>query len=137
MATVERSGVGNHEVVNQPPPLAGYDVYAADAALARPSAARAPTGRRALAELGNLAGGGRPRVGRLANEHPPELRTHDRYGERVDEVEFHPAWHALMARRSAGLQASPWAEPRPGAHVARRRLMCWSRSRPGSAARSR
>ena len=61
--------------------------------------------------------------GRLANESPPRLRTHDRFGERIDEVEFHPAWHELMRLSVAhGLHALSWTEPRAGAHVARATL---------------
>jgi putative acyl-CoA dehydrogenase len=61
---------------------------------------------------------------REANENPPKLRTHDRYGHRIDEVEFHPAWHELLgACVEAGVHALPWREPRPGAHVARGALM--------------
>jgi putative acyl-CoA dehydrogenase len=60
------------------------------------------------------------RLGFLANENPPVLRAFDRYGHRIDEVEFHPAWHALLSLAvEAGLHASPWANPRAGAHVAR------------------
>ena len=68
--------------------------------------------------------GGEPlEWGRLANEYPPVLRTHDRYGERIDEVEFHPAWHALMrlGRRARAARA-PVARAAPGAHVARAAL---------------
>ncbi|MCE0446383.1 hypothetical protein LT493_21810 [Streptomyces tricolor] len=58
--------------------------------------------------------------GELANRHEPVLRTHDRYGHRVDEVEFHPSWHHLMRTAVAeGLAGAPWADDRPGAHVAR------------------
>ena len=58
--------------------------------------------------------------GRQANENPPVLRTHDRFGHRVDEVEFHPAWHELMTVAVRhGLHAAPWRDARPGAHVAR------------------
>ncbi len=50
----------------------------------------------------------------------PELRTHDRYGHRVDDVDFHPAWHALLdVAVSAGLAGAPWSSDQPGAHVAR------------------
>src|SRR4051794_39925122 len=71
-------------------------------------------------EAGLLAAGEALEWGRLANASPPALRTHDRYGERIDEVEFHPAWHHLMeAGVGFGLHASPWREPREGAHVAR------------------
>ena len=60
------------------------------------------------------------RWGVLANEHPPVLRTHDRYGHRVDEVEYHPAYHDLMRTSVAHeLHALPWRSPGPGAHVAR------------------
>ena len=55
-----------------------------------------------------------------ANENPPELRTHDRFGHRIDEVAFHPAWHELMkVAVGEGLHALPWREPRRGAHAAR------------------
>jgi putative acyl-CoA dehydrogenase len=59
-------------------------------------------------------------LGFQANENPPRLKTHDRFGHRIDEVEFHPAWHELMRTSMAyGLHSAPWREPRPGAHVAR------------------
>ena len=106
---------------NQPPPLAGYDLYGENRplveAVAREGAAWADAELRAL---GTLLGGEPLEWGRLANEHPPKLRTHDRFGERIDEVEFHPAWHELLRLGvEHGLHASPWREPRPGAHVAR------------------
>ncbi|GAA4151543.1 acyl-CoA dehydrogenase family protein [Actinomadura keratinilytica] len=110
-----------HEVLNQVPPLVGHDV-ADDPALldglAREGAGWAAEGIR---ELGRLAGTEQAQEwGRLANEYPPVLRTHDRYGHRIDEVEFHPAWHELMrVAVSHGLHAAPWADDRPGAHVAR------------------
>jgi putative acyl-CoA dehydrogenase len=110
-----------HEVFNQPPPLSGYDVAADPAmldALRREGAGWAEDGVR---ELGALAGSAQAQEwGRQANEHPPVLRTHDRFGHRVDEVEFHPAWHSLMTVAvQHGLHAPPWRDPRPGAHVAR------------------
>ncbi|MFF4808647.1 acyl-CoA dehydrogenase family protein [Micromonospora chersina] len=110
-----------HEVVNQVPPLAGYD--AADDPALLDGLAREGAGWAAaeLHELGRL-GGAAPAIehGRLANEHPPVLRTHDRFGHRIDEVEFHPAWHELMRTAvTHGLHAAPWADDRPGAHVAR------------------
>ena len=109
-------------MTNQPPQLAGHDVFATDLALvegvAREGAGWADP---MLRELGELAG--RPEVQALgvqANTYPPVLRTHDRYGNRIDEVEFHPAWHELMTYAVGhGLHASPWREPGPGAHVAR------------------
>ena len=60
------------------------------------------------------------RLGDQANRHCPELRTHDRFGHRIDEVEFHPAWHRLMARAVAEeLHMLPWSQPKSGAHVIR------------------
>ena len=106
---------------NQPPPLAGYGLYGADAALVE--GVRREGGGHWEAQLtafGTTLGGDPLEWGRLANEHPPVLRTHDRYGNRIDEVEFHPAWHSLLRLGvEAGLHALPWREPVPGAHVAR------------------
>src|SRR5436190_6463575 len=106
---------------NQPPPLEGYDLYGENRplveAVAREGAASADA---VLRSFGTVLGGEPLELGRLANEHPPRLRTHDRFGERIDEVEFHPAWHALLGLGvENGLHSSPWREPRPGAHVAR------------------
>ncbi|WP_433310112.1 isovaleryl-CoA dehydrogenase [Micromonospora chersina] len=110
-----------HEVVNQVPPLAGYDAADDPALLDGLTREGAGWAAAELHELGRL-GGAAPAIehGRLANEHPPVLRTHDRYGHRIDEVEFHPAWHELMRTAvTHGLHAAPWADDRPGAHVAR------------------
>jgi putative acyl-CoA dehydrogenase len=123
-----------HEVTNQPPPLTGYDVADDPAmleALRREGAAWAEP---RVHELGRLAGGEHAREnGRLANEYPPKLRTHDRYGHRIDEVEFHPAWHELMATAIAhGLHAAPWQVSRSGAHVARAAgFYVWSQTDAG------
>ena len=77
-------------------------------------------------------------LGALANRFRPELDTHDRFGNRIDLVKFHPAYHALMKTAiEHGLHSSPWTDPRPGAHVARAaRTTCTRRSTPGTAARS-
>jgi putative acyl-CoA dehydrogenase len=123
-----------HEVFNQSPPLTGYDVADDSAlleALRREDAGWAEPG---LHELGRRAGSAQAQEwGRLANEHPPVLRTHDRFGHRIDEVEFHPAWHELMgAAVGAGLHAAPWADPRPGAHAARAaKLYVWGATDAG------
>ncbi len=110
-----------HEVLNQPPPLEGYDAFSTDRALVD-AVGRFGAGwiaERARA-LGTIAGGDAIAWGRLANANPPVLRTHDRYGNRIDEVEYHPAYHELMRTAVAhGLHALPWREPRPGAHAAR------------------
>jgi putative acyl-CoA dehydrogenase len=116
-----------HDVENQAPPLVGYDVFAADAALVE-GVERHGAGwsTERLSALGRLAGGDEAQEwGRLANVNPPVLRTLDRYGNRVDEVDFHPSWHSLMdVAVSNGLHASSWVEAapnssRPGAQVAR------------------
>ena len=111
-----------HEVANQAPPLVGHDPIAGDAALAEACLRHADAATlESLAGLGRLAGSEQAQEwGRLANENPPRLRTHDRYGNRVDEVEFHPAWHELMRTAFAhGLAGAPWASPDPHAHVRR------------------
>ena len=123
-----------HEVTNQVPPLVGHDV-AADAALLdglhRNGAGWAEP---ELHELGQLAGSEQAQEwGRLANAHPPVLRTHDRFGNRIDEVEYHPYYHELMtvAVRS-GLHAAPWRDDHPAAHTARAaRFYTWSQVESG------
>jgi putative acyl-CoA dehydrogenase len=124
MATVESRGSGSatHEVTNQALPLEGHNVFTTDAVLVE--ALRREGGDWAeerATELGAICG--RPQVLRAgveANEHPPKLRTHDRFGNRIDEVEFHPAWHQLLGLGvEHGLHALPWREAQPGGHVAR------------------
>src|SRR3954466_2077512 len=113
---------GTHQVTNQTPPLVGHDPIAGDAVLSEACLRHADADALAsLAELGALAGSEQAEEwGRLANENPPRLRTHDRYGHRVDEVEFHPAWHELMGTAIGhGLAGAPWADPGPHAHVRR------------------
>jgi len=111
-----------HEVLNQSPPLEGYDVFSSDRALTEAVDREGATwAREELGSLGVLAGGGTAQEwGRQAEGNPPVLRTHDRYGHRIDVVDYHPAYHQLMATALAhGLHSGPWADPRPGAHVAR------------------
>ncbi|MES9609706.1 acyl-CoA dehydrogenase family protein [Actinomadura sp. NPDC000929] len=110
-----------HEVFNQVPPLAGHDASDEAALLDGLHREGAGWAEPEVRELGRLAGTERAQEwGRLANEHPPVLRTHDRCGHRIDEVEFHPAWHELMTVAvTHGLHGSAWTDPREGAHVAR------------------
>jgi putative acyl-CoA dehydrogenase len=110
-----------HEVFNQPPPLVDYDVSADAALLAGTAREGAPWAVGDLHRLGKLAGTAEPqRWADEANRFEPRLRTHDRFGHRVDEVEFHPSWHHLMGVAvGEGLAGSAWADARPGAHVAR------------------
>jgi putative acyl-CoA dehydrogenase len=123
-----------HEVHNQVPPLTGHDVAGDPALLAAVDREGAGWAAPELHELGRLAGSAdTAEQARLANEHPPVLRSHDRFGNRIDEVEFHPAWHALMATAVGhGLHAAPWADQRPGAHVARAaKFYVWSQAEAG------
>ena len=120
---------------NQPPPLAGHNVVTGDAALVE------AVTRHASAEvlddlvgLGALAGTEEARShGMLANQNPPRLTPYDRYGNRIDEVEFHPSWHWLMERAVGhGLAATPWESDSPHAHVRRAAgFMAWSHTEPG------
>ncbi|GAA2518810.1 acyl-CoA dehydrogenase family protein [Streptomyces sp. NPDC058947] len=112
-----------HLVTNQVPPLVGYDVFSADRALAaaverhlEPELREEVLGE--LSALGRTSGSAQVQEwGAQANENPPRLRTHDRYGHRIDEVEFHPAWHRLLGKGvSAGLTAA-WG--RPAGHLRR------------------
>src|SRR5437763_16388333 len=128
MATVSQpkrerpSGWQTHEVFNQVPPLEGIDVYSSNLplveAVERDGAGW--IGERA-SELGRFVGGEPQQSwGRLANENRPVLRTHDRWGNRIDEVEFHPAWHELMKMGvDYELHSLPWTTDEPGAHAAR------------------
>ena len=110
-----------HEVLNQVPPLEGRNLFEDHAAL-REGLEREGGGWAVdrLTAAGAFWGGEPMRWGVEANEHPPVLHTHDRFGHRCDEVEFHPAWHALMrAGVEQELHALPWRTDQPGAHVAR------------------
>ncbi len=111
-----------HEVVNQPYALEDYNLFSGDAALRE--GVKREGAAWALDDLANfgakLGAADYLELGALANRHPPEFDTHDRYGRRVDLVRFHPAYHELMRTAVAnGLHASPWDAPREGAHVAR------------------
>ncbi|MGX1910666.1 acyl-CoA dehydrogenase family protein [Streptomyces phaeochromogenes] len=110
-----------HDVTNQAPPLTPYDASEDAALLEGLRREGADWAEDDVRRLGRVAGGEEAQLwGEQANRHEPELRTHDRYGNRIDEVEFHPSWHRLMAVAVAeGMGASPWADDRSGAHVAR------------------
>ncbi|MFJ2605367.1 acyl-CoA dehydrogenase family protein [Streptomyces sp. NPDC087425] len=110
-----------HAVTNQPPPLAPYDASEDAALLEGLRREGAGWAEAEVRGLGRRAGGVEAQGwGELANVHAPVLRTHDRYGNRVDEVDFHPSWHRLMdVAVGAGLAGAAWADERPGAHVAR------------------
>ena len=111
-----------HEVFNQPAPLAGYNLFRTNRALRDALAFNAP--QLDLAPLDALGAAiGTPELqahARLANTNAPVLRTHDRFGRRIDEVEFHPSYHALMhAAVGAGLHGTPWTDAGASPHVQR------------------
>jgi putative acyl-CoA dehydrogenase len=110
------------EVTNQPPPLEDYNLFDSDAVL-REAVGReqASWAEDCLSELGSRLGSAATiALGAEANRSVPVLRAFDRYGHRIDQVDFHPAWHHLLAlAMEAGLHTSPWADPRRGSHVAR------------------
>lgn len=124
-----------HEVYNQVGPLPDYNAYTADAALrAAMVAFGAGWADERLSATGALVGSGRMRdLARSANRQLPELRTHDAFGNRVDMVEFCPAWHELMGLLRAGESHSlGWTETRTGAQVARAGMaFLWGQGEPG------
>jgi len=112
-----------HEVFNQPEPLVDYNLFQTNRALRDALKFNAPAlDTASLQSLGEQLGTAAMQThARLANVHMPELRSHDRFGRRIDEVEFHPSYHALMsAATAAGLHGTPWADdiaPTPGTGV--------------------
>ncbi len=131
MATVSqapREGTAawkTHTVANQAPPLEGVDVFSSNVPLVE-GVEREGAGwvRERASALGRFVGGEPQQLwGRQANENKPVLRTHDRYGNRIDEVEFHPAWHQLMTMGvEHELHSLPWTSEEPFAHTARAAL---------------
>src|SRR3954452_17114395 len=121
MSTLERHRAPTHVVTNQPPPLVDYNVFETDLplveAVEREGAQWAEQRLRAIGAVAGSADIRRKAV--EANESPPKLKTHDRFGNRVNEVEYHPAWHELLGLAvEHQLHSLPWREPGPGAHVA-------------------
>ena len=111
-----------HEVLNQPPALENYNLFHADLALQEAvQRGHANWAEPDIAAMGALAGQADTiALGFQANAHRPQFQSHDRFGHRVDLVEYHDAYHQLMQIATAhGLHASPWAKPQLGAHVAR------------------
>ncbi len=118
--------MSTHEVLNQPPPLGDLDLFSSDPVLA--AGVRefdAAWAEDRLSDFGRLSGSVETHeLAEAANRYEPELRTHDRYGHRIDRVEFHPAYHELMDRAvSHGVHSLGWSEDRAGSQVARTSLM--------------
>ncbi|MGI5403596.1 acyl-CoA dehydrogenase family protein [Streptomyces sp. CA-135486] len=125
-----------HTVTNQAPPLVGYDVYSSDRALTEAVERHvAPElldeAQEELAGLGTTAGSAQAQEwGTQANENPPQLKTHDRYGNRIDEVDFHPAWHRLLGKAVTSGLTNAWG--RPAGHVRRAAgFLVWTQAEAG------
>lgn len=125
-----------HTVTNQVPPLVGYDVFAGDRALTEAVERHLAPGilreaQEELSTLGRAAGSAQAQEwGAQANENPPKLRTHDRYGHRVDEVDFHPAWHRLLGHAVTAGLTDAWG--REGGHVRRAAgFLVWTQAEAG------
>ena len=110
-----------HEVINQPTPLENYNAYTSDTALQYwVNLYRGGWANEALTNYGQRVGGDLVEAGFQANRFKPEFKTHDRFGNRIDQVDFHPAYHQLMKTAiEAGHHSIPWSDPKPGANVAR------------------
>jgi len=123
-----------HEVFNQVPPLDGHDLATFPALVEGLHREGAGWAEAEVRELG-LRGGSEPARtwGNVAEKLPPVLKTHDRYGNRIDEVEYVPEYHQLMqVAVEHGLHGAPWADGREAAHVARAaKLMAWGTADAG------
>jgi putative acyl-CoA dehydrogenase len=111
-----------HEVLNQPQPLVGYNLFDGNQGLRSALKHNAPAlDTASLSALGAKLGSAEMQLhARLANHHAPQLKTHDRFGHRTDQVEFHPSYHALMSLAAeAGLHGSAWTSVGASPHVAR------------------
>jgi putative acyl-CoA dehydrogenase len=132
---LDRYGYATHEVLNQPPPLADYDAFSTDATLGRiVHAFGADWARPKLGATGRTVGSAHVQLlARQANRHGPELRTHDRFGNRIDAIDFHPAWHELMGLAiGQEVHSLSWTDTRPGAQVARAALSyLWNQGENG------
>jgi putative acyl-CoA dehydrogenase len=125
-----------HEVRNQAAPAVGFNAFTDDAALSARVARGAAWAQAKCAAVGALAGDETMQdAARLANTHDPVLRSHDRFGNRNDWVEYHPAWHQLMhAAFSHEVHSLAWTADQPGGHFARAALSyLWNQVESGTA----
>ena len=132
---IRKAPIDTHEVLNQPPRLVDYDIFGTDTALVE---ALTTFGGEShipgLSKLGRLASSEQVQQWAVeADTYKPVLKTHDRYGNRIDEVEYHPAWHSLMSEAvGAGLHAAPWVSNDADAHLARAAgFVTWYQSEAG------
>jgi len=115
-------GYATHEVLNQATPFAGHDAFGGDRLLGEIAAREGVDWAAGLLhEAGRTVGSEEvAQLARDANRHTPELRTHDRFGHRVDQIAFHPAWHRLMALAiGQGTHSLAWTSGQRNGHVAR------------------
>jgi putative acyl-CoA dehydrogenase len=115
-----RADLPTHEVINMPPHLGDQDLWAGDVGLCEGVENHGGSwGAEKLAAFGRLAGASQTfEAADLANRHAPELKAYDRYGMRINQVEFHPAYHDLMAMAIENeVPSFAWRYPQPGAHV--------------------
>jgi putative acyl-CoA dehydrogenase len=128
-------GYATHEVMNQATPFTGHNAFTADRLLTEiVEREKISWAADRLAEAGRtVASAHVARLARDANRHIPELRSHDRFGNRIDQIEFHPAWHELMALAiNHGTHSLSWTANKPGAHVARGMLSyLWNQGENG------
>lgn len=113
-----------HDVLNQPSSLENYNVFTSDKALQHwLHVFGGGWGQEALGQYGHQVGHELLAAGFQANKYKPEFHSHDRFGHRIDLIEYHPAYHQLMQSAvSAGHHSLPWVDPKPGAHVVRAAL---------------
>jgi putative acyl-CoA dehydrogenase len=135
MATIETTRDPAREVLNQTPALAPVDLFEVDLALREALEREGGGWGTDLAhETGALAGSVEAREhSRRAERNEPRLTTHDRFGNRIDEVELDPSWHWLLQTAvERSIHSLPWRDPRPGAHVVRAtQFMLWSNANAG------
>ena len=119
-ATPYSAQAETHQVLNQPASLLPFNTWHSDGRLQYWSSRFGVTNSADLASYGDLCGGTLAEAGFLANKYKPEFHSHDRFGNRIDEVRFHPAYHQLMQTAiTYGLPAAAWLKPGAGAQVAR------------------
>jgi putative acyl-CoA dehydrogenase len=125
-----------HVVANQPPPLEGYDAFASDKWLA-PCVQRASVEwiSKAASDLGRYVGSAEAQaLAADANRNPPVLRSFDRYGHRIDAVEYHPSYHALMTRAcGAGVHSTAWTAKQGGFSARAALFYLWNQLEQGTA----
>lgn len=124
-----------HQVFNQPAPLEQYNAYSGDTILGYwVKQFGGGWGESRLTEFGHGIGHQLQQAGFLANKHLPEFQSHDRFGNRIDQVDYHPAYHQLMAHAiEHGHCSLPWTMTKPGTHVVRGALaILHTHADPGS-----